>query len=179
MPSCGIPFEEGAYETPPPQDRAAVIPRQVAAREAATHPECAPLPGVHFTEVKSTQIDEADAARERLGDASNQPGRGAAEKQEPRGVRGPVHEHADRLEKGWQAGIGRSMNLKIRSSTTDLQETRARWSFLLLRAGRLPTLTVHPGVRIVIPIDNRHSHFEGSLDHPTGRHPHSRERTLS
>ena len=36
---------------------------------------------------------------------------------------------------------------------------------------------MHPGVQIVIPIDNLHPCFEGSLDHATGHHPQARVRT--
>ena len=92
-----------AYEAPSPQDRPTVIPCQIAAREAAARPEPSPLLRVQLSQMESAQVDESDPTRERFGDASDQPGRGAAEEQEPRTVRGPVHQHADRLEEGRQA----------------------------------------------------------------------------
>ena len=93
-----VPFEKRPDEALAPQRRSGQVGREIRARKAAPQPERPPRGGARLAQIESRQIDQPDAAGERLRHARDQRRRCAAEQQEPGAPVRPVDQHAQRLE---------------------------------------------------------------------------------
>jgi hypothetical protein len=88
-----VSLEEGPHQVPSPRDAVFSGPGEIGRREAAAEPEPVERPGPDLAEREARQLDHLQPAGERLRGLTQQVRRRAAEDQEARGQRPPVHEH--------------------------------------------------------------------------------------
>ena len=90
-----ITLQVSLDKTAMPGERVLIRGREEGPWKAAAQPQLAPVADIDFPKVEPAQLNKLDAARERLRGLPEQVRQGAAQHEKPRGILGPIHQHAE------------------------------------------------------------------------------------